>query len=120
VPIAAGKSFYPSVTVTYDAGTALKTKKNVWLEVTGEGMETTSQNFSVTAVSSLSAATATAATAETGLVPKINSIHRAVYGRNPSASEHAYWLGRVERGEKASYVALLGAMQWHKLFNIAH
>lgn len=50
VPIAAGKSFYPSFTFTLDKGTPLKTKKNIWVEVTGSGMEANSANFSITAV----------------------------------------------------------------------
>ncbi len=50
VPIAGGKSFYPSLTLKMASGTPLKTKVSIWTEVTGQDMEATSTNFSLTAV----------------------------------------------------------------------
>ena len=120
VPISAGGTFKPSLTLMLEKGTPLGTKKNIWVEITGDGMESNSQNFSITAVATKAAASAAPAKADTSLVSKINSIHRAAYDRNPSASEHAYWLGRVNSGDKSSVSALLGAMQYHRAHVINH
>lgn len=114
VPIAAGKSFYPSITMTLDTGTPLKTKKNIWVEVTGEGMEANSQNFSVTAVKTVTATTSTTTVSAT----EVTSLFKLVYGRTPTTSESTYWMGR--RTDKPSRGALIGAMQFHKLNGIAH
>lgn len=54
------------------------------------------------------------------LIHQINAIHRQAYGRNPTASEHSYWLGRVVNGDKNSEIALLGAMLFHRLAGIVH
>jgi hypothetical protein len=65
-----------------------------------------------------SSSIAGAMTRDAALVPKINAMHRRAYGRNPTGSEHAYWLGRVASGDKTSEIALLGAMLWHRLAGI--
>lgn len=44
------------------------------------------------------------------LTSRVNEAFRAAYGRNPTALENQYWLGRVVRGEKTTFDALLGAM----------
>jgi len=119
VPIAAGKSFYPSLTLTLDSNTKLKTKERIWVQVTGTDLEENSQNFSITAVSKATTP-ATTTTSGSDLISRINSIHRAVYDRNPTVSEHTYWLGRVTSGAKATFGALLGAMQFHQQNNIRH
>lgn len=113
VPMTAGQSLYPALTFTLDSGTSLKTKKNIWVEVTGDGMEATSTNFSITAVSA-TAKTATAALSSTD----VKSIFQTVYGRAATSSELTYWLGR--RSDKPTRSALLGAMQFHKAQNIPH
>jgi len=57
---------------------------------------------------------------DNNLIAKINSLHRQAYGRNPSSSEHAYWLLRVSSKDKTSEGALLGAMLFHRLAGISH
>lgn len=114
VPIATGKFFYPTITFTMDSGTPLKTKLNVWVEVTGKDMEANSANFSITAVKSVSATT----TGSTLASADISSMFASVYGRTPTASELKYWLGR--RSDKPGRSALLGAMGYHKALNISH
>jgi hypothetical protein len=60
-----------------------------------------------------------AAAAPPALIKRINAIFRSVHeGRNPTASEHAYWLSRVS--DKPTEQALLGAMVFHKAQNIQH
>lgn len=113
VPIAAGKSFYPSITFTMDSGTALKTKLNVWVEVTGTDMEANSANFGITAVK-----TVTAAAASTLTSVDISSMFLVIYERSPTSSELTYWLGR--RSDKPGRTALLGAMGYHKANKITH
>lgn len=54
------------------------------------------------------------------LVSKINAVHRTAFGRNPSVSEHGYWMSRVVSGEKSSEISLLGAMVFHRLAGIFH
>lgn len=113
VPIAAGKSFYPSLTLTMDANTPLKTKLSMWVEVTGDDMEANSQNFSLTAVSATAAETTTTLSSST-----VSSLFQLVYSRTPTTSELSYWLGR--RTDKSKRVSLFGAMQYHKLLKIQH
>lgn len=48
------------------------------------------------------------------LVDHINEAFAAVYGRAPSTSEWAYWAGRVQRGEKKTFEALVGAMGYQR------
>lgn len=48
------------------------------------------------------------------LTDRVNEAFRVVYGRNPIVSENQYWLGRVVRGEKTTFEALMGAMYFHK------
>lgn len=48
----------------------------------------------------------------------INALHRIVFGRNPSPSEHAYWMTRIK--DKPTLAQMLGAMQFHKMHNITH
>ncbi len=52
--------------------------------------------------------------AHAGLIDQVNQAFRSVHGRNPTQSEWGYWAGRVQRGEKTSYVALGGAMAYQK------
>jgi hypothetical protein len=52
--------------------------------------------------------------ANAALIDQINQAYREAYGRNPTSSEWAYWAGRVQRGEKKTYAALLGAMYYQK------
>lgn len=112
VPLEAGKSFYPSFTITTDAGTPIKSKQNIWVEVTGKDMEATSQNFSITAVKS------TATTSTTLSVADVSSLFQSVYGRVPTTSELNYWKGR--RSDKGTSTALSGAMGYHKVQGITH
>lgn len=44
----------------------------------------------------------------------ITPLFTFVYGRTPTAAETQYWTQRI--AEKKALPALLGAMQWHKLF----
>ncbi|MBI3255842.1 MAG: hypothetical protein HYZ63_02625 [Candidatus Andersenbacteria bacterium] len=110
VPIPPGKSFSPSFTLKMDAGTPLKTKMRIWVEVTGEDMEATSTNFSVTAVAAKKATTLTSS--------DITSMFQAVYGRAPSTTELTYWMGR--RGDKPTRTSLQGAMGFHQAQGIPH
>ncbi len=54
------------------------------------------------------------------LISRINFLHRQAYGRNPSFSEHSYWLGRVTSGDKKTEASLVGAMLFHRLAGIKH
>lgn len=113
VPLVANQSFYPAIALTIEKSVALGTKKNVWVEVTGEDMEASSSNFSLTAV------TAGAKKAASTLSSSdITSIFQEIYGRTPTASERTYWLGR--RTDKPQRTALQGAMVYHKAQNIKH
>lgn len=49
-----------------------------------------------------------------GLESRVNEAFRVVFKRNPTAAENTYWAGRVVRGEKKTYEALLGAMYYQK------
>lgn len=113
IPSVAGQSFYPAFTFSIDKSVAIGKKMSLWVEVTGSGMETTSQNFSVTAVKST--ATKTTSTLSSA---DVKSLFQEVYGRAPAVSELTYWLGR--RTDKPSRTALLGAMAYHKDKNIQH
>lgn len=55
--------------------------------------------------------------ADAALVDQINQAFRQVYGRNPSTSEWIYWADRVNRGDKTTYSALVGAMGYQKANN---
>lgn len=112
VPLIPGQSFYPVITLTLEKGTALKTKKNIWVEVTGADMETTSTNFSITAVSTAKQVVTALTSAD------ITSMFQFVYGRTPTSSELTYWLSR--RADKPSRGALQGALQHHRAKGIAH
>lgn len=114
VPITAGKSFYPAITFKMDSGTPLKTKLNIWVEVTGTDMEANSVNFGITAVKSVSAVTTTSTLSSAD----ISSMFASVYGRAATSSELTYWLGR--RTDKPGRTALLGAMGYHRANNISH
>jgi hypothetical protein len=48
------------------------------------------------------------------LTDQINQAYRQAYGKNPTVSEWTYWAGRVQRGEKKTYEALVGAMYFQK------
>lgn len=52
--------------------------------------------------------------AQAALIDEINKAFRAVYARNPSQSEWSYWATRVQRGDKTTYDALVGAMGYEK------
>lgn len=52
--------------------------------------------------------------ADAALIDQVNQAFRQVYGRTPTYSEWSYWAGRVQRGEKTSYDALVGAMAYQK------
>lgn len=56
----------------------------------------------------------TAQAATKPLTSRVNEAFRGAYGRNPNVAENVYWLGRVVRGEKTTFEALLGAMFFHK------
>ena len=112
VPMNADQTFNPSFNFIVDAGTALNTKLNLWAEVTGDGLESTSTNFSITT----RPASATAVSSLTS--SNIKSMFQSVYGRTPTASELAYWLGR--RADKPQRVPLLGAIAYHHALNIRH
>lgn len=112
VPLASGQTFKPTLTLTLAAGTSLKTKQNIWVEVLGTDMESTSTNFSITAVS-------TAKTVVTNLTAAdITSMFQTIYKRTPTSSELTYWMSR--RADKPSRGALQGAMGYHKAQGIAH
>ncbi len=50
----------------------------------------------------------------TDLTSKINSLFRLVYGQDPTAEQHSYWITRLK--DKTTVPALFGAMQWQKMF----
>jgi hypothetical protein len=52
--------------------------------------------------------------ASAALIDQINQAFRQVYGRSPTVAEWEYWAGRVQRGEKTTYEALVGAMAYQK------
>jgi hypothetical protein len=56
----------------------------------------------------------TSPVAAASLESRVNEAFRAVYGRNPTAAENGYWLGRVVRKEKKTFNALVGAMHYQK------
>ena len=117
VPLAPGESLYPSIAFTLDSDTPLKTKKNIWVEVTGDSMESTSSNFSITAVSSTPSASSSS-TSSTLAASTVDYLFAIVYGRLPTTSEATYWQGR--RTDKPKRLPLLGAMQFHKIVGINH
>ena len=51
---------------------------------------------------------------DAALIDQINQAFREVYGRIPSTSEWSYWAMRVNRGDKKSYQALVGAIAFQK------
>lgn len=112
VPLEPGQSFYPVLTLKLESGTPFKTKKNIWVEVTGTDMEATSTNFSITAVAAVKNAAATLTSAD------ITNMFQIIYKRTPTASELAYWMSR--RADKPSKGALQGAMAYHRAQNIQH
>lgn len=64
------------------------------------------------------AAPKVAGASTSALAPKINSIFRSVYTRNPSVSENHYWLSRIN--DKPTEQALRDAMLFHKGNGINH
>ena len=52
--------------------------------------------------------------ADAALIDQVNQAFRQVHGRNPSVSEWRYWAGRVQKKEKTSYGALVGAIAFQK------
>ncbi len=52
--------------------------------------------------------------AEAALINQINQAYRAAYGQNPTPSQWSYWAKRVQRGDKTTYKALVGAMSFQK------
>lgn len=50
------------------------------------------------------------------LLTNLASLFNQVYGRPIAATEQTYWTDRIKRGDKTSIEALIGALQWHKLF----
>lgn len=55
-----------------------------------------------------------APSAHAALIDRVNEAFRSVYGRNPTVQEWEYWAGRVQRGEKTTFEALVGAMGFQK------
>lgn len=115
VPIAVGESFYPSLTLVIDTNVPLKTKKSIWVEVTGTDMEASSYNFSLTAVDKI---VDKAAAAVVSTNNKVSSVFQLAYSRAPTTSESSYWVGRYK--DKPGLGSLFGAMQYHKILNIKH
>lgn len=52
--------------------------------------------------------------ANLSLLKRTKLTFKYVYGRYPTVGERAYWDARIKKGEKKTYEALLGAMQWQK------
>jgi subtilisin family serine protease len=52
---------------------------------------------------------------QTDLLSRVNEAHRLVYGRNPTVAQWRYWAGRISKGEKTSWQALVDAMRWWNL-----
>jgi len=52
--------------------------------------------------------------ADAALIDQVNQAFRQVHGKNPTLSEWSYWAGRVQRGEKSTYQALVGAIGFQK------
>lgn len=52
--------------------------------------------------------------AHAALIDRVNEAFRAVYNRTPSQTEWTYWAGRVQRGEKKTFEALLGAIAYQR------
>ncbi len=50
--------------------------------------------------------------ASAALIDDVNKAFRQIYGRNPNVSEWQYWAGRIQRKEKTSFNALVGAMAY--------
>lgn len=61
------------------------------------------------------AGAATHPKANLALLARIKFTFNYVWGRLPTQMEKTYWGDRVKRGDKRTYPALLGAMQWQKL-----
>jgi hypothetical protein len=56
-------------------------------------------------------------TAQAALIDQVNQAFRSVHSRNPTVSEWTYWAGRVQRKEKTTYAALVGAMAYQNATN---
>ncbi len=54
------------------------------------------------------------------LVVSLNTHFRDVYGRDPTPSEHAYWLDRVVRSDITSALELQAKLLYHRVTNITH
>lgn len=52
--------------------------------------------------------------ADAALIDQVNQAFRAVHGRTPTVSEWTYWAGRVQRKEKTTYAALVGAIAYQR------
>lgn len=50
--------------------------------------------------------------ANAALIDRVNEAFRTIHGRTPTYTEWAYWAGRVERQEKTTYDALVGAIAY--------
>lgn len=48
------------------------------------------------------------------LVSRVNEAFRSVYGRNPTTAENTYWVGRVNKGDKKTFDALVGAIAYQR------
>ncbi|MEX1997843.1 MAG: hypothetical protein WEA04_04185 [Candidatus Andersenbacteria bacterium] len=57
----------------------------------------------------------TALPARAALLDQVNAAFSSVYNRLPSYTEWEYWAQRVQRGEKKTYEALVGAMGYQKI-----
>lgn len=52
--------------------------------------------------------------ADAALIDRVNEAFRTVHGRTPTVTEWTYWAGRVQRGEKTTFTALVGAMAYQR------
>lgn len=49
-----------------------------------------------------------------GLIDRVNEAFRSVHGRTPSVDEWRYWAQRVQRGDKTTFTALVGAIAYQR------
>lgn len=49
-----------------------------------------------------------------GLSDRVNEAYRKIYSVNPTPAENIYWLGRVVKGEKKTFEALVGAIAYQR------
>ncbi len=104
VSLAPGKSFPVTLGVRVKAGTKIGTNLTLRAQAIPTDNDFVEKTFTVKAVRTVTAKTDIVAASE------VPGLFNGVYGRMPTASEKAYWVGRL--GDKNERQPFIGAMQY--------